>query len=400
MKLLDSEHASTAIAVDAFVGMPCVGYHQASQRVRAVDALGKRVLWEAPAEVQVSEVGKSVVLCGGRAYVINDTQLWALDLYTGRTIFARTLESAVQCGFGQPNLWDACHPSMPGNLLVQTISDDYLGLERGFGHTVWTMPDAKDLGPIPVPGGAMITAFDGQELRTMLIDPTRGGFSLFALTASEIRVRAAGRNVLIGTEDIDEQGRSGIAVVEMPVGRVLLQTSAPFDPKRGPPVACGRFVYSADLFRLAASPMGPSVEAELIKGYAIDRLEATHAIVVALMGSLDGEHKLKLVGLDPNTLSVWYTIDQDLGRGARAQEGYEPMASLGPFVCVLGHRGDTESVVTVLHADTGRVGWQHVAMGTPQTVRSEGPYFVVTTSKQTLIYRPELPTPAPVASFP
>jgi hypothetical protein len=32
-------------------------------------------------------------------------------------------------------------------------------------------------------------------------------------------------------------------------------------------------------------------------------------------------------------------------------------------------------------------------------VRAEGPYFVLKTTRQTLLYRPDLPSPVPVASF-
>jgi hypothetical protein len=399
VKLLDSDHTSTAIAVDAFVGMPCVGYHKASARVRAIDALTNRVLWEAPHDVQVSETGKSVTLCAGRAYVVNDTALWAIDLYSGRLIFRTMLESAVQCGFGKPNLWDPNHPSVPGTLAVQTVQDQYVGVERGYGSTLWTLADAKDMGPVPVPGGVAVCAFDGQQLSTMLIDPNRGPAAVFRIGSSETKLRTAGRNVLLGAQDIDSEGSAGIAVVEMPTGRVLLQAAAPFDTKRGAPVACGRFVYSADLFRLAATPMGPSIEGEIVAGYALERLEATYAIVVALLGEMSGEHKLKLVGLDPNTLRTWYTIDADLGTGTRTRDEYEPIASLGPFVAVAGHKGERETVFTVIHADTGRVGWQHVAMGSPESVRADGPYFVLETTRQTLLYRPDLPSPVPVASF-
>ncbi len=399
MKLLDSDHASTAIAVDPFVGMPCVGLHHASNRVRAIDALTNRILWEAPPEVQVSETGIPAVICGGRAYVVNDTAVWALDLYSGRMIFRTALESAVQCGFGKPNLWDPNHPSVPGTFAVQTIQDQYIGVERGYGSTLWKLSDAKDLGPVPVPGGLAVCAFDGTQLSTMLIDPNRGPSPVFRVASSEVRLRTAARNVLVGAEDIDGSGSGGVAVVEMPTGRVLLHASAPFDAKRGAPVACGRFVYSADLFRLAATPMGPSIDGEIIKGYAIERLEATYAIVVALLGELSGEHTFKLVGLDPSTLRTWYTIDADLGCGSRTQGDVEPLASLGPFVAVAGRKGERETVFTVIHADTGRVGWQHIAQGSPESVRADGPYFVLTTSRQTLLYRPDLPTPVPVASF-
>jgi hypothetical protein len=399
VKLLDSDHQSTAIAVDPYLGMVCVGLHHASGRVRAIDAIGNRVLWEAPAEVQVPDMGKSAVLCGGRAYLVNDTSVWAMDLYSGRLIFRAQLDSAVQCSFGHPNLWDPCHPSLPGNLLVQTVQDQYVGIDRGFGRTVWTLPDAKDLGPVPVPGGAAVCAFDGEQLSTMLIDPNRGGFPVYRVGSSEVRMRSVERNVLLGAEDIDAQGGSGVAVVEMPTGRVLLQANAPFSVKRGAPVACGRFVYSTDLFRLAATPMGPSVEGELLPGYAIARLEATPVLVVALLAAMAAEPTLKLVGLDPNTLRPWYTIDADLGVGTRIRDEYEPIASLGPFVAVAGHRGERETVLTILHADTGRVGWQHIAQGAPVSVRAHGRFFLLETTRQTVLYRPDQPHPVPVASF-
>jgi hypothetical protein len=399
VKLLDSDHQSTAIAVDPYLGMVCVGLHHASNRVRAIDAIANRALWEAPAEVQVPESTRSAVVCGGRAYLVNDTSVWAIDLYSGRMIFRAQLDSAVQCGFGAPNLWDPCHPSLPGNLVVQTVQDQYVGLERGFGTAVWTLPDAKDLGPIPVPGGVAVCAFDGEQLCTMLIDPNRGAFPVYRIGSSEVKLRAAERNVLLGAEDIDAQGGSGVAVIEMPTGRVLLQASAPFSAKRGAPVACGRYVYSTDLFRLAATPMGPSVEGELVAGYAIERLEATPAIVVALLAAMGGEPTLKLVGLDPNTLRVWYTIDADLGVGTRIRDDYQPIASLGPFVAVAGHRGERETVLTILHADTGRVGWQHIAQGAPVSVRAQGRFFLLETTSQSVLYRPDLPHPVPVASF-
>lgn len=399
MKLLDSDHANTAIAVDSFVGMPCVGYHHASNRLRAIDALTNRVLWEAPAEVQPTESTTPAVICGGRVYAVNDTQMWALDLYSGRLIFRTMLESGVQCGFGKPNLWDANHPSVPGVMAVQTVQDQYVGVERGYGSTMWKLEHAKDLGPIPVPGGIAVCALDGDQLSTMLIDPNRGPSPLFRVASSETRMRTAGRNVLIGAEDIDATSTAGIAVVEMPTGRVLLQASAPFDSKRGAPVACGRFVYSADLFRLAATPMGPSTDGELVPGFAIERIDATYAIVVALLAELNGGHAFKLVGLDPATLRVWYTIDVDLGSGTRTRDDVEPLASLGPFVAVAGRKGERETVLTIIHADTGRVGWQHVAQGSPESVRAEGPYFVLKTTRQTLLYRPDLANPVPVASF-
>jgi len=399
VKLLDSDHAHTAIAVDPFVGMPCVGLHRASNRLRAIDALTHRILWEAPPEVQVSDVGIPAVICGGRVYAVNDTALWALDLYSGRLIFRTKLVSAVQCGFGKPNLWDPNHPSVPGALAVQTVQDQYIGIERGYGRTLWELPNAKDLGPIPIPGGIAICALDAGQLHTMLIDPNRGPAPLFRIASSEVRLRSAGRNVLLGAEDVDATGTSAIAVVEMPSGRVLLQASAPFDTKRGAPVACGRFVYSADLFRLAATPMGPSIDGEIIKGYAIERLEATYAIVVALLCELSGESSYKLVGLDPATLRTWYTIDAELGSGTRTRDDVEPIASLGPFVAIAGRKGERETVITVLHADTGRLGWQHIAQGSPESVRAEGPYFVLKTTRQTLLYRPDLPSPVPVASF-
>jgi hypothetical protein len=399
LKLLDSDHGNTAIAVDAFVGMPCVGFHHASNRLRAIDAITNRVLWEAPPEVQPSETTMPAVISGGRVYAVNDTQLWALDLYSGRLIFRTTLESAVQCGFGKPNLWDPNHPSVPGAMVVQTVQDQYLGIERGYGSVLWTLPDAKDLGPVAIPGGVAVCAIDGTQLSTLFIDPNRGPVPVYRIASSEVRLRTASRNVLCGAEDIDASGTSGVAVVEMPTGRVLLQASAPFDNKRGAPVACGRYVYSADLFRVAATPMGPSADGELVKGYAIERLEATYAIVVALLGELSGSHKFKLVGLDPSSLRVWYTIDADLGSGTRTQDDFEPIASLGPFIAVAGRRGERETVFTVLHADTGRLGWQHIAQGSPESVRAEGPYFVLKTSRQTLLYRPDLPTPVPIASF-
>jgi hypothetical protein len=398
--LLSSDHASTTIEVDPYLGMLCIGLHGASQRVRAIDQLSQRVLWEAPAEIQVSDTGKCVTICGGRAYIVNDTAVWAVDLYSGRMIFRTMLESGVQCGFGQPNLWDSCHPSSPGTLVVQTVQDQYVGLERGFGSTLWKIEDAKDMGPVAVPGGVVICAFDGTQLSTMLIDPSRGPSPLFKLPSSEVKVRSAGHNVLFGAHELDaDASTAGVAVVQMPTGRVLLHANAPFDIKRGAPVACGRFVYSADLFRLAASPMGPSAEGELVPGYAIERLEATYAIVVALLGEMSGAHKYKLVGLDPNTLKVWYTIETDLGCGSRTQEDVEPLAALGPFVAIAGRHGENETIFTVIHADTGRVGWQHVAKGSPERVSGEGNYFVLRTTRQTLLYRPDLPQQAPVAVF-
>lgn len=399
MSLLSSDHSSTTIVVDPYVGMLCIGLHGASQRVRAIDNLTQRVLWEAAPEVQVSDTGRCVTVCGGRAYIVNDTALWAVDLYSGRLIFRTMLESGIQCAFGQPNVWDACHPSSPGTLVAQTLQDQYVGIERGYGSTLWKIEDAKDMGPVPVPGGVVISAFDGTQLSTMIIDPTRGPSPLFKLPSSDVRVRTAGRNVLMGAQELEADSASGVAVVEMPTGRVLLQANAPFDAKRGAPVACGRFVYSADLFRLAATPMGPSVEGELVSGYAIERLEATYSIVVALLGEMSGAHRYKLVGLDPNTLKVWYTIDADLGAGSRTQDDVEPLAALGPFVAVAGRRGENETVFTVIHADTGRVGWQHIAKGSPEKVTGEGNYFVLRTTRQTLLYRPDLPQQTPVSVF-
>lgn len=400
--LLDSSHYTTAIRIEPPFGMLCIGWHGASGRIRAVDAFTRRVGWEAPPSVVVEPTARAIAIAGGRAYVAHENTLSALDLATGTLGWQVQLDADVQVGFGRPCIADPYPRTSPGILVVQLTDEQHVGLDRATGALRWTLPEAKDFGPFAVAGGVIVVAKFGDRLQLLFLDPLRGPEPVCAIPSPFAQFRLHGRNVLLGAADIDSYGNAGVAVVEMPTGRVLLRAPAPFDDHRGPPVLAGSYVWSADLIRFAGSPNGPVAPPEIIPGHNIDRLESTGTTLIGLFDTVRGTSRLRLAGFDPRTLAVRYATGVDLGARPTLANDASNLAALGPLVAVAGRReGDAEQdlvVLTVVHGDTGQLVWSRTVPGRIERLDAAGNVFVLRTDRQTLAFRPD--HPEPVGTFP
>lgn len=400
--ILDSSHGATAVDVVPPFGMLCVGWHTATERIRAIDALTGRIGWEAPASIVVEPTDRAIAIAGGRVYVAHDHRLTALDPFTGAVIWQVALESEVQTGFGRVCLADPYWGSSPGVLVVQLVDDRCVALDRTNGLVRWWLPDAKGLGPRSVPGGVLLCAVRDERLQLLFIDPLRGPEPVCTIPSPFARVRLHGRNVVLGARDIDSYGNPGIAVVEMPSGRVLLRCQAPFDDHRGPPVIAGPYVWSADLVRFAGSPAGPVASPDVVPGYCIERLDATASTLIGLFDTVTGDSGLRLVGFDPCTLAVRYTTTTDLGQRPELSEDATNVAVVGSMVAVAGRRTDRQGqhsvVLTVLHGDRGEVVWSHMVPGRVENLEPKGNVFVLRTDRRTFVFQPD--RPQPVGCFP
>jgi hypothetical protein len=400
-ELLDSSHLATAIHLDPVLGMVCVGVHGASGRVRAVDGFSRRVGWEAPPDVTAEPFSRAIAIGGGRAYVADGQRLTGLDLRTGVPVVRASLPAAVQTSLGRVCLADPYLPGAPGVVVVQLEDERYLAIDRFTGAHLWTLPDARDYGPLPAYGGVMAGVERDGQLALLFLDPRRGPTPVCVLPSAFALSRHYGPNVVVASPDIDGQGNAGVAVVEMPTGRLLLRELAPVDHRTGRPVIAGPYVYSADLLTLAASPRGPRPPADLLKGFGITRLEATAQTLAVLFTQLSGAGLLRLAGYDPATLAPRYYATAELGRTPALDEGRSCLACTGGLLMVAGLGTDDGATLalTTLSGDDGRVLASAREPGRLESLEAEGPFFRLRTDARTVVYRAGHAQPVGVFPF-
>lgn len=395
--LLDAPLARTLVHVDPHLGVLCVGVHGPSGRVRAVDAAAKRVLWEASASVTASPVGNAMSLADGRIYAADESTLFALDAYTGTPLWGVQLPEAVQTAYGRLSVADPYPRHYPGRVVVQTVNDNYVALDRMTGMVVWTVGGAQGYGPVATAGGVILGVRRDREQHLDFVDPVRGPYALCSLPSTFVLLRQYGGMVAVGAADIDGQANPGVALVDMPFGSLRFAATAPFDEKRGRPVVVGPYVWSLDALRFAGSPRGPSAGCDMIPGFLVQRLEGTAYTLVALLTESAGDGRQMLAGFDPNTMAPRFRTEPRFGLMPQLAEGMSNLAASGAYVAIAGRLpekdGKAQVGLAVLYGDTGQLLWWTEVPGALESLEATGPYFRVRTTEQIAVFRPDVKEP-------
>ena len=360
-------------------------------RLRAYDVFGKRVAWDTfTSEDAAGGLDyKSIAVRNGNVYVGVGRSFRALDLMTGQQKWGAELTDLLACeadrvlGRGA-SVVDPAPAGARGPVWTVVVDGSVSAFDRDTGQPLWR-ETREDLPSRFHPYEARLLLLEYSE-KVELVDPgTRK--VLDTVGPRTRRFDLAGRHGLMQVHSWGWRERDGILVHDFMTKKEAL-FEAVENVQYDVQVVAGQnrvFCATDDGAKLFAAPHGKAVE--LMAGLKIRSLVMCGPTLVALLRKEHGTSYRRLLGVDPQTLTLRF----DLGEwspqptsdwtGQVRSNGYVAVAVTSPT----GNERDCE----LLAVDPGgRVVWK-LPVGYWKWHEFLGGHLVVESSKAWRIVRPD-----------
>ncbi len=368
---LSAEVYEAALFFDPELGPIVVGKHEpagAPPSLRAWDARGKRVLWEAfKGQTWVCDTEASSFRTHGRhLYVANKRGLVALDLATGRQRWAAQLPDAVarieETG-EEPRLVveDAFPPNQPGVVLVKTADHTLCAFDRDSGRPLYQRTlgkDASDFTVRAVPGAPVALLVYGYPYnKCERINPAYPQpLSHHGLGADGDWSTDLGACTLLGPSVVTrvesfgpEADTEGALVFDGITGQRHFFEPAEDLAEDIPPETIGGRVFFAvnDGEGMWVGPRGRALPCPA-QGFRIAAFKAAGPSLFVLLVKARGTEVRRVIGLDPASLNVRF----DCGTiGTEPCLGVSTFATDGHTVTFVASPTDDEDACELVGVD-------------------------------------------------
>jgi outer membrane protein assembly factor BamB len=407
-ELLSCSAGEIAIGYHADIGFALIGkYTPEGQppRLRAIDAVNKRVAWEAlSGQSWIEDLSSDAIGVHGRnVYIANNRSLVVLDLFTGTQRWATQLADKVETSYERdelrgPAIIDPFPADGRGAVMVLTVDHQLSAFDRDTGHPLWQRPFEGRRDKLrAILGQSVVAAHVAEGGSLEILNPgyaapvatvgVRDGFAVRGISLDSGMIVAN-----VGKQLGDDEEEKGVAVIDPSSGRVVgyekvedLGGGVSFDESVAI-VGWGRIFAMVDNGKSIQT--GGHVVAAPLQDHKALALAIAGPTLFVLLEKTKGTSVRRLVGLDPQTLAMRF----DLGELGTEPDDHTPvqLQSDGYSLVYVASPKDDDDDCELRACDTtsGRLLWRR-PVGEWYGHSFIGGYLVYFSRREMAVLRPD-----------